>query len=626
VQKEFVGLVSERDCTGTTGPAIEQAYNIRQLVLRDMGRTDRCVTCHLGIEDPRMAGVRQPHRIHSGDYLLWHPAGKFGCTICHGGQGRAITKREAFGQDPSTHWDAPLLEYPYIQSSCGKCHAVIFSPKEELAGTEIFLWGERIFNQEGCLGCHKARGIGGTVGPDLTQQGEKTKHEYRFQNIRGEQTISNWLKEHFRDPEMVSPGSRMLKIDLPEEDMEALVTFVMGLAKPDMPFTFLSVGTINEFKGIRREMNGQQAFDFCCSACHGKMGEGKNYAVYQTGIPATGNRDFASVASEDLIRFTLLNGRGKRDMASWLPGYSGLFNNEIDSLVEHIRSGRLVNTDYRSFSMLKGHKAGGEMIFRNNCERCHGTDGTGGLALAISNRDFLRFAGDRFIYTTICEGRNNTAMPSWSYFADQQMADLIALIRSWGRDKDKGTLQFYYLCSRCHGVNGEGNTGPAILNKSFLAAANDIYLYRTIAEGRSHTAMFGWSTPLTGRQQLGNEGLADIITYMRSTRDSLWGYIYSGSNPGDKSSGSQVFEQHCAECHGRAGEGSGAPALNNQEFLNAATNGYIMATVTIGREGTRMPSWGRGTDDYPALTGKERQDVAAYIRSWQRVRIKNRKD
>jgi hypothetical protein len=71
------------------------------------------------------------------------------------------------------------------------------------------------------------------------------------------------------------------------------------------------------------------------------------------------------------------------------------------------------------------------------------------------------------------------------------------------------------------------------------------------------------------------------------------------------------------------GEGVIAPALNNQEFLSAASNGYIMATISIGRQGTKMPSWGYGSDEYPALTTTQRKDLVAWIRSWQRYRIRN---
>ena len=65
-----------------------------------------------------------------------------------------------------------------------------------------------------------------------------------------------------------------------------------------------------------------------------------------------------------------------------------------------------------------------------------------------------------------------------------------------------------------------------------------------------------------------------------------------------------------------------AKALNNQEFLSAASNGYLLATITLGRSGSDMPSWGHGQDKYPALSGKERQDLVAFIRSMQRIRIK----
>ena len=99
-------------------------------------------------------------------------------------------------------------------------------------------------------------------------------------------------------------------------------------------------------------------------------------------------------------------------------------------------------------------------------------------------------------------------------------------------------------------------------------------------------------------------------------------YVYQGSNPGQSEEGSLIYNERCSACHGSAGEGIKAPALNNQEFLSAASNGYLMATVTLGRKGTAMPSWGYGGKEYPALTAEERQDVVSYIRSWQRIRIK----
>jgi mono/diheme cytochrome c family protein len=610
---------------------------IRQVVSPGLGRTDRCISCHLGLENPAMKDSPQPHTMHPGDFLSDHPVEQFGCTVCHGGQGRAVDRVQAFGLDPSTHWDFPLLYPPYIESSCGKCHLAIFSSHSILKGTETFMHGQKIFNREGCLGCHKSRGVGGIIGPDLTEQGEKTKHEYSFRNVQGEQTISNWLKEHFKDPEMVSPGSDMLMISLPEEELEALATFTMGLAKPDIAFDFLGIEALKEFRGERESISTDIAYSMICSACHGKTGEGKDYESYKTGVPAIFNNDFLRVASGEMIKFTLLNGRGSRQMASWLPKHSGLEMAEIDSIVMLIEGNQGRQKEFETVSRISGNRTNGQLIFTTDCGQCHGDDGSGSIGLPVNNSDFLSIASDYFLFNTIFDGRNINGMPSWSHYNNQEMADILAFIRTWGSgpvndakiylppgDDIQGSLQYHYLCSRCHGEFGEGNTGPAILNPDFQSHASDDYLYKTISGGRNHTAMFGWSTDVQGAGKLDRQGISDIISYMRVVATEGRTYIYAGANPGSSATGDALYSKNCSECHGESGEGITAPALNNQEFLSAATNGYLAATISLGRQGTRMPSWGNGSPGYNSLSAQERMDIVAFIRSWQRFKIRLR--
>jgi mono/diheme cytochrome c family protein len=134
--------------------------------------------------------------------------------------------------------------------------------------------------------------------------------------------------------------------------------------------------------------------------------------------------------------------------------------------------------------------------------------------------------------------------------------------------------------------------------------------------------MFGWTTDVQGAGKLDRQGISDIIAYMRQTAGTDRDYVYQGSNPGNAAAGKVQFEANCAECHGKDGKGPRAPALNNQEFLSAVSNGYIMATISVGREGTKMPSWGMGSAQHRALTATQRKDLVAWIRSWQRFRIK----
>jgi mono/diheme cytochrome c family protein len=632
-QSEYYHLTAEDTVPGS-GP-IASFRGIRQVSPEGLHRTDRCMTCHLGLENPAMAGEPQPHAMHPGSYLVQHPVDRFGCTVCHGGQGRAVDRISAFGEEASTHWDLPLLHPPYIESSCGKCHLGIFSDQKVLEGTGTFIHGKEIFQREGCLGCHQARGVGGFVGPDLTQQGEKSKHEYSFKNISGEQTISNWLKEHFQDPETVSPGSEMLKINLPEEELEALVTFTMGLAKPDFSYDYLGIEALQEFRGKRDALSAELTYAMICSACHGKSGEGKDYETYETGVPSLWNYDFIRVASPEMIKFTLLHGRGNRQMATWLPLYSGLTMDELDSLVYNLEDRFSVRVRFEDLNPLKGSVQRGRERYESDCLICHGKEGQGEIGLPLNNRDFLSAASDRYLFNTLVLGRNTAGMPAWSRYKEQDLADLISYVRTWGRgprddrsidlpegDPLQGDLQYHYLCSRCHGDFGEGNTGPAILTKDFQRLAGDRYLYETISGGRSHTAMFGWSTDVQGAGRLDRQGISDIIAYMRKFAGTGRDYVYPGSNPGNAGSGRELFSGFCADCHGPDGKGVKAPALNNQEFLSAASNGYIMATISLGREGTKMPSWGYGSDEYQALSASQRRDLVAWIRSWQRYRIR----
>src|SRR5262249_35330019 len=95
--------------------------DLRQIDLPQLGTTDRCVSCHLGIDTPAMASAPLPYRNHSGDYLKQHPVENYGCTICHRGQGAATNFHEAKATD--VFWDYPLLPTRLTDASCGACHS-----------------------------------------------------------------------------------------------------------------------------------------------------------------------------------------------------------------------------------------------------------------------------------------------------------------------------------------------------------------------------------------------------------------------------------------------------------------------------------------------------------------------
>ena len=74
----------------------------------------------------------------------------------------------------------------------------------------------------------------------------------------------------------------------------------------------------------------------------------------------------------------------------------------------------------------------------------------------------------------------------------------------------------------------------------------------------------------------------------------------------------------CALCHGAQGEGYAAPAstaLNNPDFLAAASDEYLFENIARGRPGTRMSAWSEAYDG--PLSDAEVRALVTFIRGWQ---------
>ena len=59
-----------------------------------------------------------------------------------------------------------------------------------------------------------------------------------------------------------------------------------------------------------------------------------------------------------------------------------------------------------------------------------------------------------------------------------------------------------------------------------------------------------------------------------------------------------------------------APALNNPEFLDAASDGFLQATIARGRGRTPMRPFGEGSGGIAALSESQISDIVSHIRTW----------
>ena len=102
----------QKAIAGETGPI---DVRLRQTVVPQLGVTDRCVSCHVGMAagEQGLSGgpLASPHK------RVGHDPAEYGCTVCHGGQGRATDKADAHGDVP--FWPEPMLPKAHATAGCG---------------------------------------------------------------------------------------------------------------------------------------------------------------------------------------------------------------------------------------------------------------------------------------------------------------------------------------------------------------------------------------------------------------------------------------------------------------------------------------------------------------------------
>jgi len=277
----------------------------------------------------------------------------------------------------------------------------------------------------------------------------------------------------------------------------------------------------------------------------------------------------------------------------------------------------------------------GATLYKANCIMCHGADGSGDLAPSLNTQAFLSVVPDRYLVHTLISGRPGTGMPSWRHLANDDIASIVRYIRTWQRvpakpadwytqtvqrgDWDAGRHLFAGMCAGCHGVDGEGASGPQLNNAVFLGDATDVMLREWITYGKEGTEMRGFRKGGQGIGELSDRQIEDVVAYLRLLERSGEGQIarVSKSPSGRPERGRRVFNASCTSCHGDRGQGASGPALSNPNFLKYASDGFLMATLALGRRGTEMRPVKRGPQSILSLSSDEVNDVVAYLRSWE---------
>jgi len=437
VQRQYREILRQK-ATDDRGRELLAKFRIemKQVSIPALGTVDRCVTCHNGVDDPRMTDVEQPHRTHPGHILDKHPVDRFGCTVCHHGQGAALTFREAKADD--VFWDYPLLPAEMTEATCITCHDAEKLPPDQIP---LLTAGRKLYQQKSCGSCHKLGGRGGALGPALDNEGAKTKHQLIMTNLKPPHTTWSWQLAHLRDPGGVVPDSQMRNPTVTRQEALALTVFMLSQWKRDVPESYLAPDKIEQkYRALHpTPLAGEQVYQQYCAACHGNGTYTRWDKKFKRFVPAVRGVSLTSTATQEYLKQNIEQGRPGTQMPAWGTHAGGLLPEEITGVIEYLRSGTPAAPSMPALT-LRGDANNGLTLFLRNCAGCHGMDGRGGIAPEIGNPVFQRAASDEFIVHTIRNGRPATPMPAFQRpdapaLSDQDIADLLAHIRTLGEQK-----------------------------------------------------------------------------------------------------------------------------------------------------------------------------------------------
>ena len=173
---------------------------------------------------------------------------------------------------------------------------------------------------------------------------------------------------------------------------------------------------------------GAAAFTKYCALCHGA--EATGYAADHA--PSLVSTTFLASASDEYIARGIREGRPGTAMAPYGKLRGGpLDEDEVTAIIAFLRDKGPARERLEKTTVI-GDATRGEAVYKESCQRCHGTRTDRGDAVHLANTALLSAASDSFLRYAVVHGRPGTPMPGFQgVLGEDDIDNVVALLRSW---------------------------------------------------------------------------------------------------------------------------------------------------------------------------------------------------
>jgi mono/diheme cytochrome c family protein len=587
------------------------AAGLQQVWLPDLGRVDRCTTCHLGVDDPAFAKAPALFRSHPGTWLTTHPVEKYGCTVCHGGQGEATDYSHAAHQ-PIAGVEHPMRPLETIEANCGACHRSL-APRDAPRLAD----GRRLVAESGCVACHDIPGFErvGFRGPALDSLGYKTR--------------PGWLEGWLKDPKSYLANSKMGNFRLSDAEISSLRALLLS-QKAQAPLEATGV----DWKKADTA-NGKALFgEVRCVSCHAVNGRGGTMGPELSRIGDKVRREWLFSYLKDphreqpdtaMLEYRLTDAQ-VRDLTEFL----------LEEFTTTDRGPEQAPAPSQDAHVV----AEGRAVFvRRGCYGCHELAGIhepgkiGPSLAGVADRDpeqlpyggkAVRRTTESYIFLKLQQPDALGApslMPTFSFAPADAARITLALASLHKADLPAsrvvkeapptpyrprgpfGELVTRYRCLSCHRIGGSGGELSTVPLDRIGSQLQHDYLASYLMNPGAVRVSVEARMPVFHMRPEEAKTIADYAaaTLLDDEMDRYDGHFTAA----DVSRGEQLYRQHgCVGCHQLALQGGYVgPDLSNtgQRLRPGWTAAWLMAPNRY-KPGTLQPDYGLSAADARALT------------------------